>query len=90
MQWCSGGVCGGVASPKYLGRGWHSPNEQVSRVDAVAVASPQIKLDGHQTYSQMNQHDFGGCLVVHVLHAVVSFSFFLQQLLNKKPGSFIC
>jgi hypothetical protein len=39
--------------------GWHPPNEQVSRVYAIAVTSPQIKLVGHQFYSQMNQHDFG-------------------------------
>jgi hypothetical protein len=41
-----------------------SPNEQISRVDPIAVASLQIKLVGHRIYSQMNQHDFGGCLVV--------------------------
>jgi hypothetical protein len=40
-------------------KGMASPNEQVSRVDAIAVASPQIKLVGHQIYSQKNQHDFG-------------------------------
>jgi hypothetical protein len=29
------------------------------RVDAIAVASLQVKLVGHQIYSQLNQHDFG-------------------------------
>jgi hypothetical protein len=58
--------------------GWHPPNEQVSRVDAIAVACPQIKLVGRQIYSRMNQHDFGGYLVVDLLKyrikwTVVSF-----------------
>jgi hypothetical protein len=53
--------------PNNLEGGWHPPNEQVSRVVAIAVASPQIKLVGHQIYSQINQHDFGGCLVVVLL-----------------------
>jgi hypothetical protein len=34
----------GMASPNNLEGGWHPPNNQVSRGDAIAVASPQIKL----------------------------------------------
>jgi hypothetical protein len=54
----------GWHSPNNLEGGWHSPNEQVSRVDAIAVASPRIKLVGHHIYSLMNHHDFGGCCLV--------------------------
>jgi hypothetical protein len=50
------------------------PNEQVSRVDAIAVASPQIKLVGHQIYSQMNQHDLGGCLIVVLLKYCIKWT----------------
>jgi hypothetical protein len=45
--------------PQITWKGMIPPNEQVSRVNAVALASPQIKFVGHQIYSQMNQHDFG-------------------------------
>jgi hypothetical protein len=50
------------------------PNEQVSRVDAIAVASPQIKLVGHQIYSQINEHDFEGCLVVVLLKYCIKWT----------------
>jgi hypothetical protein len=51
-----------------------SPNEQVSRVDAIAVASPKIKLVGLKIYSQMNQHDFGGCLIVVLLKYCIKWT----------------
>jgi hypothetical protein len=46
-QWCSGGGMGGMASPQIILKGdGIPPNNQVSRGDAIAVASPQIKLVG--------------------------------------------
>jgi hypothetical protein len=74
-----------MASPNNLEGDGILPNEQVSRVDAIAVSIPQIKLVGHQIYSQINEHDFGGCLVVVLLKYCIKWtvvSFFLQQLLN--------
>jgi hypothetical protein len=41
-----------------------------SRVNSIAVASPQIKLVGHQIYSQINQHDLGGCFVVLLKYVI--------------------
>jgi hypothetical protein len=64
-----------------------------SRVDAIAVASPKIKLVDHQIYGQMNRHDFGGHLVVVLLKYCIKWTvvnYFLQQLLNKKPDLFTC
>jgi hypothetical protein len=63
-----------MASPNNLEGGWHPPNEHVSRVGAIAVASPQIKLVSHQLYSQMNQHDFGACLVVVLLKYCIKWT----------------
>jgi hypothetical protein len=60
-----------MASPNNLEGDGIPSNEQASRVDAIHVASPQIKLAGHQIYSQMNEHNFGGCLVVVQLKYVL-------------------
>jgi hypothetical protein len=35
---------------------------------------PQIKLVGHQNYSQMNQHDFARCLVVVLLKYCIKWT----------------
>jgi hypothetical protein len=44
-QWCSGGGMRGMASSQIIWKGdGIPPNNQVSRGDAIAVASPQIQL----------------------------------------------
>jgi hypothetical protein len=46
--------------PKIIWKGMASPNEKASRVDAIAVASPKIKLVAPKIYSQKTNMILGG------------------------------